>query len=246
MTNLTIIDRILVLLDDEQPHTLEEMTERLGRTKQTVSSTLGRLLAKQWVGRRPGRSRGQYIITDPGRAHVTDYLDGIKLRTATAWDGSWEQVIFNIPERDRKRRDDLRLLLIELGYGRLHGTLWLSPWSHRQAVEAYLLRTRSEHNVTILRTGSLDQVTNQRIGRLFEWDWAGLERSYDDVITAAQAFLKRPAKTSFEARCVVYQYAKVLAIDPKLPASLPVRIPNAERAFELYQQVRPYCYSGRS
>ncbi len=242
MTNLTIIDRILVLLDDEQPHTLEEMTQQLGRTKQTVSSTLGRLLAKQWVGRQSGRSRGQYVITDRGRAHVTRYLDGIKLRTTIEWDGSWEQVIFNIPERDRKRRDDLRILLIELGYGRLHGTLWLSPWSHREAVEAYLTRTRSEANVTILRTGSLDQVTNLRIGRLFEWDWPGLERSYDDVITAAQAFLKRSTKDAFEARCVVYRYAKTLAVDPKLPATLPARIPNAERAFELYQRVRPYCY----
>lgn len=242
MTTLTIIDRILVLLDDEQPHSLEEMTTLLGRTKQTVSSTLGRLLAKGWVGRKTGRSRGQYVITESGRSHVTSYLDGIKLRTATEWDHSWEQVIFNIPERERKRRDDLRLLLIDLGYGRLHGSLWLSPWSHRQAVERYITSTRSETNVTIINTGPLDQVTNQRIGRLFEWDWAGLEAAYQEMVVSARAFLSGSRKSSYEARCAVYQYAKVLAVDPKLPESLPSRIGNARIAYELYQQVRPYCY----
>ena len=241
MTNLTIIDQLLVLLDDEQPHPLEEMTTILHRSKQTVSSTLGRLLAKSWVERHRA-ARGQYQITDAGRTHVTKLLDQIKLRVESDWDGSWEQIIFNIPERDRKRRDDLRGLLVGLGYGRLHGWLWLSPWSHRVEIERYIIETHSEADITIVRTGALDQATSRRFGQLFEWDWQSLETAYDAVIHDATAFLAQPKKASYRARCLVYHYAKVLATDPKLPSFLPSRVTNATAAFELYQRVRPFCY----
>lgn len=243
MTHLTIIDQLLVLLDDEQSHSLTELTTLPNRTKQTVSSTLGRLLTKGWVARQTGRGqRGQYRITADGRAHVTHTLDQVKLRTAETWDQSWEQIVFNIPERDRKRRDDLRALLVDLGYGRLHGWLWLSPWSHRAQIEAYMHRTRSEHDITILRTGPLDQVTNQRIGRLFEWDWKTLEAAYQEMIAEARSFLRQSPKRSYDARCIVYQYAKVLATDPKLPTELPAHVSSAATAYELYQKVRPFCY----
>ena len=243
MTSMTIIDQLLVLLDDEHPHSLEEMTTTVAqRSKQTVSSTLGRLIAKGWVVREARQGRGQYRTTTTGRNYVTDFLDQIKSMSHARWDGSWEQVIFNIPERDRKRRDDLRALLVRLGYGRLHGWLWISPWSHRVEVEQYITTTRSEREVTILRTGPLDQVTNQRVGRLFEWDWAALEAAYADYMQHAEQFLKQKKKDPYEARCIVYQYAKVLATDPKLPAILPTHVLNSTKAFALYERIRPFCY----
>ena len=243
MTTLTIIDEILVLLDDEQPHSLEDMKRVLtNRTKQTISSTLGRLLTKGWVDRGVGRLRGHYNINQTGRNYVTNFLDQMKVRTDNVWDGSWEQVVFTIPERDRKRRDDLRALLVEQGYGRLHGWLWLSPWSHRSTIEQYLLATKSEHDVTILLTGTLDTVTNNRLARLFEWDWQTLQKDYEKFIADAQAYLAKHKKSSYEARCIVYRYAKVLATDPKLPDTLPQHILGASQAYDLYIRVRPFCY----
>ena len=241
MTTITIVDQLLVLLDDEHPHSLDEITLTVeDRSKQTISSTLGRLIAKGWAER--ATKRGRYQITDRGRGQVTSFLGQIKLIANESWDRSWEQVVFNIPERNRKRRDDLRSLLIRLGYGRLHGWLWLCPWSHRVELEAYIAATRSEKDITILKTGELDQVTNQRIGRLFEWDWTAVTAAYGQFIREAESFLKQRSKRSYPARCLVYQYAKVLAIDPKLPKELPTRVPNAMKAFDLYLKVRPFCY----
>jgi len=240
---MTIIDDLLVLLDDEHLHSLEEITSTLAdRSKQTISSTLGRLMAKGWVERVTNRGRGQYQITVSGRNHVTSFLDQIKRLSSDGWDRSWEQVVFNIPERDRKRRDDLRSLLVGLGYGRLHGWFWLSPWSNRADLERYIAATKSEKDITILRTGPLDQVTNQRIGSLFEWDWKALITAYDQFISAAELFLKSGPKGAYEARCLVYQYAKVLMTDPKLPRELPTHVGNSTKAFDLYLRIRPYCY----
>lgn len=43
------------------------------------------------------------------------------------WDGKWRVVIFDIEERNRKNRDLLRYKLIELGFGMIQESVWISP-----------------------------------------------------------------------------------------------------------------------
>lgn len=243
MTTMTIIDDLLVLLDDEHPRDIETMHAVIrDRSKQTLSSTLGRLMAKGWVERVSGRPRRRYRISPAGRRHVTDRLDHIKDYSNREWDGSWELVVFNIPERDRKRRDDLRKLLVELGYGRLHSSLWLSPWSNRASVQAYIEATNSETDITLVQTGQLDASMSRRIAERFEWDWQVLERAYRLFIVEAQAFLRQRTKDAYTARRIVYHYAKILQTDPKVPVSLPGRLEHVKTAIALYEKLRPYCY----
>src|SRR3990167_8034006 len=100
MTSMTIIDDLLVLLDDETPRDLEAVSSAImGRSKQTLSSTLGRLIAKGWIERMSGRGKNRYRISKDGRSQVTSLLGQIKYHTDRVWNGQWQQVIFNIPER---------------------------------------------------------------------------------------------------------------------------------------------------
>ncbi len=243
MTSMTIIDDLLVLLDDEAPRDLETISTVVGdRSKQTLSSTLGRLIAKGWIERVSGRGKNRYRISKAGRNHVTSLLGQIKYHTDRTWDGQWQQVVFNIPERDRKRRDELRKLLVDCGYGRLHNSLWLSPWSNRDTIEAYIRDTKSEHDITILDTGAVTKETSVRIATLFEWDWESLENDYAGFVAEAAEFMRQKAKDGYNARRIVFHYAKILATDPKFPAQLPVRTKSAKEAFDLYEKIRPYCY----
>ena len=243
MTSMTIIDDLLVLLDDEELRDLEAISQALpDRSKQTLSSTLGRLIAKGWIERATGRAKHQYRISKSGQAKVTDLLGQIKYRSEREWDGTWEEVVFNIPERDRKRRDELRVLLIDLSFGRLHNSLWLSPWSHRAELDRYIKDTSSENDISVVQTGVTDVDTNKRIAQLFEWDWESLDNDYKLFIREAKQFMKQSTKDSFSARQSVYHYAKILTTDPKLPEALPVRSKLAAEAYELYEELRPYCY----
>ena len=244
MTSMTIIDDLLVLLDDEESRDLESISQALpDRSKQTLSSTIGRLISKGWIERAAGRAKHQYRISRSGQSHVTQLLDQIKYRSEREWDGTWEEVVFNIPERDRKRRDELRLLLVELGFGRLHNSLWLSPWSHKAEIEQYIKETSSQNDISLIHTGVSDSATNKRIGQLFEWDWQSLDADYQIFIQEAKQFLKQKNKDSFLARQIVYHYAKVLLTDPKLPDTLPVRSKRAAEAYKLYEEIRPFCYA---
>lgn len=70
------------------------------------------------------------------------------------WDGSWTVVTYSVPEEHRNRRDKLRSLLNDYGFGMLSPGTWISPrplcteiehkWQELQ-VEAYLEVFKAEH-----------------------------------------------------------------------------------------------------
>ena len=79
---MTVIDQLLVLLDDQKTRTLDECAFSIpGRTKQTLSSTLGRLTAKGWVKTERDRLRkiNIYSITEEGQERVTNTLRHLRL-----------------------------------------------------------------------------------------------------------------------------------------------------------------------
>jgi DNA-binding transcriptional regulator PaaX len=44
------------------------------------------------------------------------------------WDGKWRMLVFDIPERRRKSRDQIRLTLTGLGFKRLQDSVWVYPY----------------------------------------------------------------------------------------------------------------------
>ena len=45
------------------------------------------------------------------------------------WDGKWRMIIFDIKEKQRKRRDELRLLLEGVGFIKLQQSAWVHPYA---------------------------------------------------------------------------------------------------------------------
>jgi DNA-binding transcriptional regulator PaaX len=44
------------------------------------------------------------------------------------WDGGWRIVFFDIPEKKRRYRDYLRVILKSLGFHEFQRSVWISPW----------------------------------------------------------------------------------------------------------------------
>ncbi len=51
-------------------------------------------------------------------------------KTKKKWDGRWRLVIFDIPEKQRLARGNLRTILRELGFLKLQNSVWVSPDDH--------------------------------------------------------------------------------------------------------------------
>ncbi|MBI4185759.1 hypothetical protein HY524_01780 [Candidatus Berkelbacteria bacterium] len=241
---MTVIDELLVYLDDGTVRLLEECATALpGRTKQTLSSTLGRLTGKGWVTTTRDRTRGvnTYIITQSGSDTVTRTLAHLKIADDQQWDERWFFVLFNIPERHRKHRDVLRNRLSAVGCGRIQNSLWVTARNIQFELSDLLEDERIARAVTIVKP-VLTPADAQALAAAFEWDWEQPNVLYQQFIENAQLYLKRKEHSVLGAKLLVYNYAKLLQRDPKFPTFLEPKEYLRSKAHAQYERIRPYCY----
>ena len=80
------------------------------------------------------RVSGQYssrkvVLTDKGRAVIdTIRASEYRIPEPVFWDGKWRGVMFDIREKRRKTRSQLRSLLFGAGFLRLQDSVWVYPY----------------------------------------------------------------------------------------------------------------------
>ena len=68
-------------------------------------------------------------ITVKGRQQILKYDLAKMSPPKTKWDGKWRLVFFDIAEIDRKKRDDLRMYLRNLGMELMQESVFVSPFN---------------------------------------------------------------------------------------------------------------------
>ncbi|MEK7515677.1 MAG: CRISPR-associated endonuclease Cas2 [Patescibacteria group bacterium] len=94
-----------------------------------VKTVLGRLVAKGLItfDERDGRKYAR--LTDAGKQVLElESLKDPKMRRPKRWDKRWRVVIFDIPERRRNVRVNLRRFMEEYGFVRLQNSVWIYPY----------------------------------------------------------------------------------------------------------------------
>ncbi|MBI2025427.1 CRISPR-associated endonuclease Cas2 [Candidatus Kaiserbacteria bacterium] len=80
------------------------------------------------------RTSGQYAsrrvtLTKKGRATINMiYASEYRIPEQAFWDGKWRIVMFDIREKRRKTRSQLRFLLFGAGFLRLQDSVWVYPY----------------------------------------------------------------------------------------------------------------------
>jgi len=241
---MSIIDELMILLDENGQLSIEDIRAAIpNRTFQIISSSLGRLQTRGWVKSSKNQSKIFFEITQAGSNEVTQTLSEIKKINSKTWNGSWQIVVFNIPERERFRRDTLRQKIEKLGFGRIENSLWLSPRDNSSYLDKIIHDLKIKNYVTYFNTGKLNSEESLKISQKFQWDWPGLDKKYRDFIFKAKNFIAYGKKNVYNARLLVYYYAKILLDDPKFPESINPKDYLGQKAFSLYNKIRPYCYN---
>ena len=88
------------------------------------------------------------ILTERGLGKIEDIMLGdYQIPEPAFWDGKWRVLIFDIPERYRLRRDELRILLRQAGFERLQDSVWVHPFPCDEFIElvrAKVMRRKGE------------------------------------------------------------------------------------------------------
>ncbi len=242
---MTIIDQLLILLDDLGEVRPEDLSHYFpNQNRQVIFSALGRLVNRGWIAKKTKRLDISYTITTPGVNELNRTLDSIKQEDEIEWDRQWHLVIFDIPETKRKLRDMLRNFLREEGFGLLKSSVWLTPWDKKEIVKRFGKRHSLIDSLVFIDTAPTTDSYQSIVMAQQSWDWLSIEKAYRHFLTLADkqlSQLNQHPYPRFLAKQLVFQYAEVMKKDPQLPTDI---APNASlwrRARELYTRIRPYC-----
>nr|WP_237690728.1 PaaX family transcriptional regulator C-terminal domain-containing protein [Paenibacillus caui] len=147
--------------------------ERRHYTAPYIRNALSRL-KKEGYAESPSRS--SYRITDAGRKFIRS-INLKPQRYGEQWDGSWELVMVEIPEALRKHRDRFRTDMLQIGFGLLYSSVYLSPWPYREEVRECIRRHELEPFATVFSGRMLDRdMGPQEAARI--WRLEQLESDY--------------------------------------------------------------------
>lgn len=195
----------------------------LSRTVQVqpaaTRTAISRLVAQGWLepAHRDG-SRG-YAATPAARerwthAHTRIYADG-----PAAWDGRWHLVHVG-SGGERRRRDQVATTLAYLGYGRLGGSVWVSP---RQSPELAVSLEGLEAPWVAVH-GPLDGGQNPAEIAAAVWDLDQLRDDYEQFSARVESEQPSPTPSPAQAYAdrtrLVHEWRRFLFRDPDLPAAV--------------------------
>ncbi|MDO8408186.1 MAG: hypothetical protein Q7S95_03045 [bacterium] len=92
-------------------------------------TALGRMAAQGHIIFEKRNGKQYARITDTGRKVLAFEQEKTRLGSGKKrrWNGRWRVIIFDIPERRRRTRDRLRIVMQEVGFVRLQDSVWVFP-----------------------------------------------------------------------------------------------------------------------
>ena len=97
-------------------------------------------------------------LTKAGEKEAGKYqINKLKIKIPKKWDGKWRVIIFDIPEKERIRRNAFRGKLKELGFYSLQKSVWVYPYPCEKEIN--LLReffNLSKRNLMVLEVSKME------------------------------------------------------------------------------------------
>jgi phenylacetic acid degradation operon negative regulatory protein len=207
---------------------LLSLMDTLGFKAAAVRTVIYRLRQEGILEAHRDGGRATYTVTPAGMRR----LEAGNRRTfetyRESWDGYWRILTYNVPERDRKLRDELRSDLTWLGFGQLTVSTWISPRRVADYVADLIRAYQMQPYVQLFEARHLGLVSSQELVRQ-AWDLHAVGKEYELFIREGRARWEellrsgRPltdAEAFAERIRLVSRYQSFLDIDPWLPLEL--------------------------
>jgi phenylacetic acid degradation operon negative regulatory protein len=225
---------------------LIRLMAELGVDEPAVRSSISRL--KQRSVLEPRRSDGAagYGLSGLGRDILAEGDQRIFDRPRARLADGWVLAVFSVPERERRRRHELRSRLTWLGFGTVSAGVWIAP-AHLAAETAEVLdRTGLSGYVSLFRADYLafGEIA-RRVGQW--WDLDRLQHLYQAFLDQAGPVLARWDETAPDSASgdAFADYIRALTawrrlpfLDPGLPAEVLPAGWNGMRADQAFAALR--------
>jgi phenylacetic acid degradation operon negative regulatory protein len=214
-------------------HTSKFLGEVFGKIHTTLDEELIRRvfyqLKKQGLITYAKRLWQQPQITKQGLQRLNSILPGYD--SVRAWDNRLYLITYDIPEKNRPKRDKLRRFLKQIGCGLLQESVWLTPYNPRQLLKEFIVNNDLIGLVLVSDLG--------KDGSIGEEDTLDLiERVYhlSEINLQYQQFIRKWLNQTINDQAV-WEFLSILANDPQLPFELLPDNWQGEKAWQIIQPV---------
>jgi DNA-binding transcriptional regulator PaaX len=97
------------------------------------------------------------VLTRTGREIALRYkLDEMRIASPKQWDKRWRIIIFDIPEKQRRLRDTLRMRLRQLGLIELQKSVFVHPYECRNEIDFIIELYNARRYVRYIEANNID------------------------------------------------------------------------------------------
>ncbi len=101
-----------------------------------------------------------YRLTQKGEreaffANLDGVVDGYKPKPEK-WDGKWRMIFFDIPEKKRRYRDELRRMLKTIGFKEFQQSIWAYPYHVPEFLKEILWTEQIKHYTRLITTEHIE------------------------------------------------------------------------------------------
>lgn len=246
---MEISTQALILLQDQKGIKPNLIKETLKVSVNAKSRDCSQALAKLKKDQAVEKIKQELIITGAGQKRLPRIKEQLTYNLPY-WLKNWTMLIFEIPETEKNKRDQLRYRLKKAGFGMIQASIWVSPRPISKKLNQFIEDSKLEKRVKVFRFSinkdDLDMLINQA------WPIKKLDKDYQKYVEEAKKqFLLvrtytwpdlRIKKRALKLLAEVYKerYHDLRKRDPELPKSILSANWQGFRAFHIYQQLGKY------
>lgn len=231
---------------------LLSLLELLGVSERAARSTLSRMVRKGWLKTRRAGRHSLYTLTPRGQRLLAEGGQRIFEPRQHHWEGRWHLVVYSLPERKRKLRDDLRKRLTWLGFGRAAPGSWISAHDRQAEVEELLTDLKVHAYVHYFSDVRLAIGSDQEIVEAC-WDLKSLNRRYARFVSKWEPSYEKlargeclsPDECFVQRFWITNEHSEFPRLDPNLPDALLPADWQGDKAACIFNEYR-YLLSERA
>lgn len=134
-----------------------------------------------------------------------------------SWDGKWRLVMFDIPQKLKRARDQLRSKLKELGFGMLQKSMWISPHNFTQDLREFLTFHNLEEMALVLEAKNIAGFSDKEIAEKV-FHLSKLNEEYEEILNSCKNLLKEGKKDDLSK--LKEKWLELTSKDPFFPKEL--------------------------
>jgi len=105
-------------------------------------------------------NKSYVVLTEKGSLFLKTQVLATRNETKKNWDGKWRVCIFDVYEKNRKKRDYLRRKIKEFGFTQLQQSVWIYPYDCIDFIKILKDHLNFKKNIRYLLVEKIDNDTH--------------------------------------------------------------------------------------